>query len=217
MSAHGVFTPNILKRSGKFYLYYTGVPRPFDAETPTAVGVAVADSPDGPWRKFDGNPVLEPAFDTPEAFDSMRVDDAALIAREGKVWLYYKGRSLLHGDAGPRKTQMGVAVGASPTGPFMRSEKNPLHPGHEVLVWPQSYGVGSMATAAGPNQLYYAYDGLQFTARNPLRGRAAAPGIFRSDDFRDGHVGEVPEWGIGMGRQDNDIYLQRFDILYGKE
>jgi len=37
-----VFTPNIMKWQDKFYLFYTGVPLPFDAETPTAIGVATS-------------------------------------------------------------------------------------------------------------------------------------------------------------------------------
>ncbi len=135
---HGVFTPNILASGGRYYLYYTAVPEPFDVpwtagKTPTAIGVALADSPDGPWRRFEGNPILERS-DKPEDFDSFRVDDAALVIRGGKIWLYYKGRSLIHGASGPSKTQMGVAVAASPTGPFLKQEANPLHPGHEVMV-----------------------------------------------------------------------------------
>ena len=217
---HGVFTPNVLAFGKKYYLYYTAVPEPFDVpwtagKTPTAIGVAVSDSPDGPWKRFDGNPILEPKLDEPEAFDSFRVDDASLLVREGKIWLYYKGRSKSHGAAGPGKTQMGVAVSDQATGPFTKHKANPLHTGHEVLVWPQSYGVGSMATAAGPRQIYYAFDGIQFTARNVLEKPPHAPGIFRADHFRDNFIAAIPEWGICHGRSGKDLYLQRFDVVYG--
>ncbi|QNN24117.1 hypothetical protein HED60_18205 [Planctomycetales bacterium ZRK34] len=86
------------------------MPRPFDADTLTAIGVAVADSPEGPWRKVDQNPVLKAEADHPEAFDSMRVDDAVLIVRDNKVWLYYKGRCVQHRSGGAGRTQMGVAI-----------------------------------------------------------------------------------------------------------
>jgi len=50
---HGVFTPNILAAGGKYYLFYTGVPKPFDADTKTAIGLAVAESAAGTWKKLD--------------------------------------------------------------------------------------------------------------------------------------------------------------------
>jgi hypothetical protein len=63
----GVFTPNILAYEGKYWLYYTGVrPTPGRAgvfennstNDPTAIGVAVADHPGGPFvKQNDGRPV----------------------------------------------------------------------------------------------------------------------------------------------------------------
>lgn len=56
---HAVFTPTILISGGKFYLFYTAVPEPFANDnggsngTKTAIGIAVADSPRGPWVRFD--------------------------------------------------------------------------------------------------------------------------------------------------------------------
>ncbi|MCP4311572.1 MAG: family 43 glycosylhydrolase [Bacteroidetes bacterium] len=66
--SHAVFTPNILAYEGKYYLYYTGVkPTPgnpdkeFEGNSTTditAIGLAVADSPDGPYDKH-GDPLLD--------------------------------------------------------------------------------------------------------------------------------------------------------------
>jgi len=212
---HGVFTPNILVHGGKYYLYYTAVPEPFDVpwtlgKTPTAIGVAVADTPNGPWRKSADNPILIRS-DKAEDFDSFRVDDAALVARDDKIWLYYKGRSLVHGKAGPGKTRMGVAISASPCGPFAKQDANPLHSGHEVLVWPHGKGVASLATAAGPRMIYFAEDGLKFQPRNAAAGAPGAPGAFRSDRFVNNAVGTGIQWGICHGIKKGDVYLRRFD------
>jgi hypothetical protein len=49
----------------------------------TAIGIAVSDTPDGPWRKMAGGPVLKATGD-PKDFDSMLVDDACLIVRGGR-------------------------------------------------------------------------------------------------------------------------------------
>ena len=101
----GVFTPNILAHDGKFWLYYTAVkPTPgkggsFENNStsdPTAIAAAVAGSPEGPFTRVGNNPVLTVGNER-EAFDSYRVDDAGLVIGEGKVWLFYKGRSAAHG------------------------------------------------------------------------------------------------------------------------
>jgi len=115
-----VFTPNILKAEGKFYLFYTAVkPTPGNTERLfennstndyTAIGIAVADSPDGPFVKPFAEPVIQAEFGNVDAFDSYRVDDAAVVVKDGEYWLYYKGRSLKYGKAGPQNTKMGVAV-----------------------------------------------------------------------------------------------------------
>jgi beta-xylosidase len=116
---HAVFTPTILVDEGTYYLFYTAVPEPFNNDdggsngTRTAIGVATADSPRGPWLRFEGNPVLYPS-DDPEAFDSMRVDDTCFIVRGGEYWMYYKGRQMNQTSG---ETKMGVAIAKAPTGP----------------------------------------------------------------------------------------------------
>ncbi len=207
---HGVFTPNILAAEGRYYLFYTGVPRPFDADTKTAIGLAVSASPDGPWKRRGANPVLTPS-DDPDDFDSMRVDDASLVVRDGKYWLYYKGRQMNHT---PGETRMGVAIAERPAGPYRKHQAGPLHAGHEVLVWPHGAGVASMATAAGPKRIYFAPDGIHFEERNPVSHAPRAPGAYRGDDFHNDIIGEGIRWGIGHARADGDLYLVRFDCRF---
>jgi len=203
---HGVFTPNILVFGGKCYLFYTAVAAGHGSTTPTRIGVTVSDSPDGPWKKFEGNPVLSPSPD-PAQFDSMRVDDAAFVVRDGKIWFYYKGRQI---NKSPAETKMGVAIGDSPTGPFVKHGE-PLHQGHEVMVWPQGAGVASLASAAGPRMIYFAADGLHFQPRTLLKGGLGAPGAYRNDHFQNNAVGQGLTWGICHSTKSGDVYLRRFD------
>jgi hypothetical protein len=205
---HGVFTPNILRFGGKYYLYYTGVAANHANATPTQIGAVVADSPAGPWKRFAGNPIMSPSEEATR-FDSMRVDDAAFVIREGKVWIYYKGRMK---GKGPGETRMGVAFADAPTGPFTKKGE-PLHPGHEVMVWPQGKGVASLATAVGPRMVYYAADGLHFEPRNAVNNPPAAPGAFRSDDFGNNAEGKGLEWGICHANKGGDLHLMRFDCV----
>jgi arylsulfatase len=207
---HGVFTPNILRADGKYYVFYTAVAEGHSEKTPTRIGVAVSQSPNGPWKKSEQNPVLVPG-DDPEGSDSMRVDDASLVVREGKYWLYYKGRQL---DHSPGETKMGVAIAERPEGPYRKHQAGPLHPGHEVLVWPHGTGVASMATAAGPKRIYFAADGIGFEQRNLVSRPPQAPGLFRNDHFQNGTVGDGIRWGISHARAGRDLYLLRFDCRF---
>jgi len=212
----GVFTPNILAAQGKYYLFYTAVAAGFTntgyADSGrTAIGLAVADSAAGPWQLLD-DPVLESTRD-PRKFDSYRVDDACLVVRDGRYWLYYKGRRW---QGTPRQTRMGVAVASHPTGPYKRMNDGDSvqDSGHEVLVWPERGGVMSLVSATGPNgrTLQYARDGLAFRVIGRLaRDYPRAPGVFRTDLSRAGAESEGVRWGISMvhGR---DPYLVRWSL-----
>ncbi|MFC2117614.1 xylosidase [Bacteroidota bacterium] len=219
--SHAVFTPNILSDNGKFYLFYTAVRttigRPYgifennSVSDYTAIGLAVADSPDGPFKRIDNNPVLMTSKDS-SRFDSYRVDDAALMVRDGKYWLYYKGRSMAHGTIGPSKTKMGVAFANNPMGPYIKYGKPVLDKSHEVLVWKHNDGVMSLASIS--STLEFASDGMNFDKKKSgkiLKNRPLAPGMYRPH-LTDHSLQAIPGWGISMGRKKGDIYLTRFEI-----
>lgn len=215
--AHAVFTPNILAANGKYYLFYTGVkPTPGRAEGGfannstndfTAIGVAVSDSPDGRFARVSADPVLETSTPSvepaaaPSKFDSYRVDDASLMVRDGKYWLYYKGRNFDDGEQGPRFTQMGLAVADKPEGPYIKqNDGNPiLDQSHEVLIWAHRQGVAAYASIS--QTVEYAPDGIDF-ARVPLHAKVGpkpiAPGAFRPDLTKPVKYGRGIQWGISM-------------------
>jgi beta-xylosidase len=215
-----VFTPNILVAEEKYWLFYTAVPKPFinigPDITKTAIGVAVSDSPDGPWEKLETNPVLK-ASDDPKHFDSMRVDDACLIVRNGKYWMYYKGRQW---NNTPRNTKMGVAIAERPQGPYVKNKNNPIiQGGHEVVVWPYGKGVGALIGYVGPEgiakTLQYADDGVTFTKTADLKSVPHAAGAFRPEAFTDNGKGVMIRWGVHIGRQaDYFPFLERFDYKW---
>ncbi|HUV66174.1 MAG TPA: family 43 glycosylhydrolase [Sedimentisphaerales bacterium] len=212
-----VFTPNILVAEGKYWLYYTAVPKPFFNSGPnitkTAIGIAVADAPDGPWKRLTANPILR-ASDDPNDFDSMRVDDACLLVRDGKYWLYYKGRQW---NNTPVNTKMGLAIADRPEGPYVKHKGNPLiSGGHEVLVWPLGGGVAAMVSI-GPKgiakTLQYAPDGLTFSKLQDLKTVPSAPGAYRPEAFSGSRNGKMPEWGIHIGSKKGFLpFLARFDL-----
>jgi len=211
-----VFTPNILESDGKYYLFYTGTSQPYKkgSFTPDSkIGVAVSDSPIGPWQRSEDNPVIRNSSLITD-FDSHLVDDACIIKRDGKYWLYYKGRQ--QGKT-PRDTQMGVAIADEPSGPYVKSPANPVIPGnHEVVVYPFQSGVAALIGTTGPasitNSIMYAEDGLNFTKLYSTKKGAWAGGLTRSDLGPSGH----PSWGVEITRNKNGSLpaIGRFDIKF---
>lgn len=224
-----VFTPNILAAEGKYWLFYTGVSREFTRpyNPDSKIGIAVSDSPDGPWERLASNPALTNS-DAPSEFDSHLVDDACLIVRDGKYWVYYKGRQL---GKSPAETQMGVAIADQPEGPYVKHEANPVIPGnHEVLVWSQGQGVAAMIGTSGPeeitNTVQYSEDGIHFAKSHDVENGPWAGGTYRPEAFTESGEGDIPEWGVEIGRprgmegqswpKDQLPFLQRFDVTGNK-
>ena len=208
----GVYTPTILVVEDRYYLYYTAMPREWpEAQETTcgAIGVAVSDSPFGPWTRAKSNPVLRCSPDK-EEFDCLRVDDACIIVREGEYWMYYKGRPWGESTAG--QTKMGLARAQNPLGPWRKYEKNPvLDSGHEVCVWPHGHSVGCLVSNAGPqgDTLQYSDDGIHFR-KIAHTVPPIAPGPYREEHFTDG-VGPGITWGLAIGHDPSWPYLVRFD------
>lgn len=218
--SHAVFTPNILVHGGRYYLYYTGVkPTPGNAENAfennstndvTALGLCVADTPDGPFVRVGEGPILEISRDS-SAFDSYRIDDASLLVRDQKIWLYYKGRSIAHGPKGPALTKMGVAFSDTPGGPYRKHGVPLLDKSHEVLIWTMDNGVASLASL--DHSLHFAADGIHFSKlKNKLTDIPMAPGLYRPHLEGDHTRNETPGWGIAMQARKNVTYLVRFEM-----
>jgi hypothetical protein len=157
---YGAYTPNILPYKGKFYIAYTAQT---DAEPDfklrqAAIGMAVSDSPDGPWKRLDNNPVISPSSLLSKA-DGFLCDDAALIVRYNTIWFYYKGFPAQHNEQGRLMRYM----------KRQHHEEAPLHRGHEVAVWPEQDGsVGSFTLGCGPSLYYRSKDGIKFEPAHPM-------------------------------------------------
>ena len=215
----GCFTPGILVANNKYYLFYSGVNNPYrtkDLEkSKTRIGIAVSDSPDGPWVKLPTNPIMVPSDNVTE-FDSHRIDDASLIVRNGKYWLYYKGRQW---GKSPRETKMGVAIADNPEGPYVKYENNPVvKGGHEVLVWAQGKGVATLIGKEGPEDvsksIMYAEDGFNFKKTHDFTNKNVplAPGAYRPEAFTDNGNGKLIEWGVQRVINKKGQFLERFDL-----
>ncbi|QUI24825.1 family 43 glycosylhydrolase [Vallitalea pronyensis] len=222
-----VFTPEILQHDGHFYLVYQAVQHPYLRRTKNTIGMAIAESPHGPWKKVD-QPILKPT-DTGEwlgeednhlsvkhkgEFDSHKVHDPVLFYYRDKYYLYYKGETM--GEQlymGGRETKWGVAIADNPTGPYVRSPYNPItNSGHETILWPYKEGMVAMLTTDGPekNTIQYAEDGINFNIMSMIKNAPEAPGPFRSYSTTDPLCGI--KWGLYHICHDGWNYIVRFDM-----
>lgn len=114
--------PNIILRNGKFLLYYVG--NYGDGNYPThrnhqRIGVAVADKPEGPWRRFDA-PIIDVNTDA-TAFDSLCVaNPAAAVRPDGGLIVIYKAVPIVPGKEMGGNVRYGVAVADKPEGPYVK-------------------------------------------------------------------------------------------------
>jgi alpha-L-fucosidase len=129
--------PVVRKIGGKYALYYTGTtyqgqrPSPGNPTTETSplkleahqgerIGVAIADSPAGPWQRFD-RPILDVRPGTWERY--LVSNSSPLVMPDGSILLYYKGVEEL------RKNAIGVAKATRVEGPYERLTDAPFDAG----------------------------------------------------------------------------------------
>ncbi len=207
-----VFTTEIMKWDGKYYLCYQCVKSPYNVRVKNTVGIAWAESIHGPWHKSE-KPILEPSdtgvwkgsaqnrflVEEKGDFDSHKVHDPCIIPYKGKFYLYYKGERM--GEEitfGGREIKHGVAIADNPLGPYVKSEYNPIsNSGHEICVWPYRGGIAALITTDGveKNTLQWSEDGINFEIMAVIPGAPHAIGLNRTADA-DKEPSEIMKWGL---------------------
>ncbi|MGJ8721664.1 MAG: glycoside hydrolase family 117 protein, partial [Salinibacterium amurskyense] len=207
-----VFTPEVLEYDEKFYLVYQVVQSPYRLRSFESIAMAVASTPDGPWRTLDA-PILEPKRNGVWAgdednrlnvsaqgdFDSLKVHDPLLLPYDGRFFLYYKGEQM--GErfgSGGRSTKWGVAIADSIEGPYERSVHNPItNSGHETCLWLHEDGVAALLTTDGPerNTIQFASNGIDFEIQSYVPDPPIAAGPLRQSSVTQNPIDGL-RWGL---------------------
>lgn len=210
-----ICTPGILVSRGKYYLYFQAYSPMVGGQQYCPVRVAVAESPDGPW-KHHPEPVVRPG--PRGSWDNIKINDPCPIVHNGKILIYYKGAPIERGDQYVLRMQ-GVAMAEHPLGPFTKPPINPvINSGHETCMWPWRSGVAALVALDGPekNTIQYAPDGVNFEIKAITQMPPIAPGPFVPDGFADNGDGRGFTWGLchinpDGGGSTNESILARFD------
>lgn len=180
--------PFITQFNNRYYLYFMGNS---NGKTNTKrIGVAVADSLYGPWKRPDA-PLLLPG--ETGAWDDHCTTNPAVIAREGKYWLYYKSWNTHDYEtaAGPVRgnRKYGLAFANNPEGPFTKYEHNPVidfshMPGNaqleDAFVWQQQQKLHMLCRDMG---IYNHEYGLLMDSRDGLHWNKPGIAYYNADKY----------------------------------
>jgi hypothetical protein len=122
--------PAIQKYKGKYYLFYIGSTHPFAeptydeltlaskwcivARSNKRIGIAVSDSPYGPWKRMD-KPILETKPNT--FYSYLTSNPSPFIQQDGSVMMVFKGRGY-NKDNTFSSMALGVAYAPTVMGPY---------------------------------------------------------------------------------------------------
>ncbi|MDW7691409.1 glycosyl hydrolase [Flammeovirgaceae bacterium SG7u.111] len=222
-----VFTPQVLVHEGKYILVYQTVKFPYVNRVKNQVGMAISDSPRGPFKKL-AEPILSPSDDgewlgeednrfyvkKQGSFDSHKVHDPTLVHFNDKFYLYYKGERMgEHKTFGGREIKWGVAISDKLEGPYVKSEYNPItNSGHELCVWKYDGGIAALIITDGPerNTIQWSPDGVNFEIKSHIKWGPPAAGLITSEDF-EGAPTNALLWGLTHQYVTyDDQYIRRF-------
>jgi len=109
--------PRTYCEASKYYLYYFGSSTVAFEGIPSSLGVAIASSPGGAFKKYKGNPILSPG--PAGTWDGKQLFRPFLVKSGATYYLFYNANGSLGGE------QIGFATGPGPVGPFTRYKGNP--------------------------------------------------------------------------------------------
>ncbi len=181
MVAHN---PTVHFFNGKYYLYYAGnfgdgkVTSPelnWTHRNNQRIGVAVADDPNGPWKRFD-HPVIDVSPDS-TAFDAQMVANPSVTQMpDGRFLMVYKAVAKKKPQPFGGPVVHLTAVSNNPEGLFVKQYKpiftaeNVDFPAEDPFVWYQGncyYAIvkdmkGAFTNAGRSLVLFYSVDGLDW-------------------------------------------------------
>jgi hypothetical protein len=228
-----VCTPDVLAYEEKYYLVYqTQAKSTFYTGVTENIGMSIAESPDGPWKKVS-YPILKQMdegkwFGETDSYNKGNFQgvthDPMLFFYKGKFWLYYKcamqqdnypTNGLKMRYSGP-DTRWGVATSKKTAGPYTHSEYNPVtNSGHETMLWHYDGGIAALINRDGPEKdtIQYAKDGINFEIMAKVETTPQAGGAFRCENTNDYPLAGL-RWGLCHIDERGSLwnYIVRFDI-----
>ena len=84
-AGYAIWAPSITKKGGKYYLFF-GANDIQNNQQPGGIGIAVANSPEGPYKDLLGKPLVSQFYN-----DAQPIDQFAFRDTDGQYYLIYGG------------------------------------------------------------------------------------------------------------------------------
>jgi len=112
---------SVLKDKNTYYMYYHGAPK--EKKYKYRIGVATAPHPLGPWKKYEGNPIIDLGPEGSwDGGDQNFVAGAAILKEKAeRYYLWYNSSPHM-----PSGAHIGLAYADNPLGPWTKHEGNPV-------------------------------------------------------------------------------------------
>ena len=183
--------PTIHFFDGKYYLYYTGntgdgvnLKNKLNAShrNNQRLGVAVSDSPYGPWKRFD-KPVIDTSCDSLSHDALMLANPSITRMADGKYLMVYKAVSKRNGGIWGGPVVHLCAISDSPLGPFTKISEpvftvsNSSFPAEDPYIWYEDnyyYAIvkdmhGAFTNVGRSLALFYSENGINWLpVKEPL-------------------------------------------------
>jgi arabinan endo-1,5-alpha-L-arabinosidase len=161
----GLWAPDIRYTAGRYVLYFTVTDTTLNPGDDSAIGVATAPTPLGPWTATDG-PVVSPRS-APNGGFLWTFDPAQLVDADGRLWLYYG--SYFGGIYTVPLAPDGLSVAGTPT---QVTIDNRYEGAYVVRRGPWYYLFASAANCcAGPTTGYSVFAGRSRSPAGPFVDR----------------------------------------------
>ena len=165
------------KVNGKFYMF---VQHPVDEHSDQGpFKVAFANRPEGPWRKYEGNPVLTPG--DWDAWDDGGFSEAGVRYHEGVYHTVYGGTK------NPKLESLGYAYSLD----GLNWTKYPANPVVPLTRVPDGSGFAEVHINIEGSYIYVYHTLRTFTGKGTARGLSSYPPV-KAEDF--GDVGLTPHF-----------------------
>lgn len=196
---------DIFKDDETYYLYYHA-----SGDGGYQVGVATADHPLGPWKKYENNPILK--IGPKDSWEHVHVA-CAFVLKEGpdKYYMWYSGMKT-GGENGGGVWGIGLATASSPLGPWTKYENNPIM---------QHFGyVGGVVKHKGRYYLYTAHPigstGVDYSPMSlAIADKPEGPYV----EYENNPILKPDEWGSwdDGGFSEAEVYYHDgvFHMFYG--
>ncbi|MBI2857771.1 MAG: hypothetical protein HYX90_01730 [Chloroflexi bacterium] len=114
-----LYVASVARLGGTYYLWYVGFRDHTDQDG--QLGLATAPAPEGPWTKYQGNPVMMPG--PAGSWNAGQINEAAIAYREGLFHAWYAGypeRNILRAEIGYAYSLDGIRWVDGPGNPVVR-------------------------------------------------------------------------------------------------